>query len=180
MGEIGALLWRASFGERRAIGIFGRLRRGQLLTAEERAPLERMMDEEVGHGNLLRACAKRYLPARIEIPTTTIMLYPAHRTPEHQLVAFIHAAERYETPGMKLAHRMFRQLGDTETAAVYERLMAEEPSHIAWSRSVLCRLRAAGMAGDPAAVRRPVIAAYKVARRTRWFLRDVAAGASWS
>ena len=26
--EIGSMLWRGSFGERRAIGIFGRLRRG--------------------------------------------------------------------------------------------------------------------------------------------------------
>lgn len=170
--EVGAMLWRGSFGERRAIGIFNRLRIGALLTAEERAPLERIMDEEVGHGNLLRACARRYLPVRIDIPRP---LYPAHLTPEHRLVAAINAAERYETPGLTLARALFQKLGDTEAVAAYDRLIAEEPGHIAWSRAVLQRLRQIpAYRAELTAVRQPLVQAYKAARGSRWFLRGAA------
>lgn len=170
--EIGMMLWRGSFGERRAIGIFGHLRRGALLTAEEREPLEQIMDEEVGHGNLLRACAKRYVPGRIEIPRP---LYPVRSTPEHQLVAAIHAAERYESPGLVLARALFERLGDRDAVATYTRLIAEEPGHIAWSRKVLTRLRAIpDLRADLIAVRRPLLNAYKTARAARWFLRAAA------
>lgn len=170
--EIGMMLWRGSFGERRAIGIFGHLRRGALLTAEEREPLEQIMDEEVGHGNLLRACAKRYVPVRIEIPRP---LYPVRVTPEHQLVAAIHAAERYESPGLVLARALFERLGDRDAVATYTRLIAEEPGHIAWSRKVLTRLRAIpDLRVDLIAVRRPLLNAYKTARAARWFLRAAA------
>src|SRR5689334_12359279 len=167
--EIGAMLWRGSFGERRAIGIFNRLRIGRLLTDEERRPLERIMDEEVGHGNLLRACARRYLAVRIDIPAP---MYPAHRTPEAELLAAINAAERYESPGLKLARTLFQRLGDSEAVMAYDRLIAEEPGHIAWSRSVLARLRRDGRSVDLPAIRRPLRDAYKAARAARWFLRE--------
>lgn len=172
--QIGSMLWRGSFGERRAIGIFGRLRRGALLTDAEREPLERIMDEEVDHGNLLRSCARRYLALRPDIPRP---MFPAHRTPEHILVAALNAAERFEMPGLSLAHALFQRLGDADAVWAYTRLIADEPGHIAWGRQVLDRLRRTRpeLRADLSAVRRPLVRAYKAARTHRWFLRGEAA-----
>jgi hypothetical protein len=169
---IGTMLWRGSFSERRGIGVFGRLRRGALLTHEERLPLERIMDEEVDHGNLLRACAKRYIPARVEIRPAPYG--PVKLLSEARLVATINAAERYETPGLGLGRAFFQRLGDADAVAAFDRLIADEPEHIAWSNAVLLRLRREHpeWMEELTAARRPLIAAYKAVRPERWFLHE--------
>ena len=169
---IGSMLWRGSLGERRAIGIFGRLLRGSLLTPDEKAALPAIIEEEIQHGDLLRACAKRYLPTRIEIPRP---LFHVREHPEHVLVAALHAAERFEAPGMPLARALFLRLGDTEAVRAYEILIRDEAGHIAWGRRVMERLRVERpeWRAELSGVRPPLLTAYKAARAARWFLRDL-------
>jgi hypothetical protein len=166
------MLWRGSFSERRGIGVFGRLRRGTVLTHDERLPLAQIMDEEVDHGNLLRACAKRYIQARVEIRPAPYG--PVRLLSEARLVATINAAERYETPGLVLGRAVFQRLGDGDAVAAFDRLIVDEPGHIAWSNAVLRRLRREHpeWAADLAEARRPLLAAYKAVRPERWFLHE--------
>jgi hypothetical protein len=138
MKLVGLFLWRQSYTERIAVGTFSRLRRGLLLTPEERRQTEQFMAEEMSHGDSLRQAARGYIVVR---PAEAWPGFTPIGLSEPLALTTTYLGERLMTPTFRLLQRAFDQLGDHETAALYRLIEREEAQHVAWARSVLRRLR---------------------------------------
>jgi hypothetical protein len=171
--ELGLFLWRNSISERVAVGVFQRLRLGQLLRPEERQPLERFIADEIRHGDQLRACARQYLPAR---PDAAAPIVVTAGMPEPLAFAVVAIGERLSAPAFGVARDVFADLGDGETSGVYRRIVLEEAEHIAWGKGVLARIyREGGPAAEAILAYRRSHASAEQYRATRpdreWLVR---------
>lgn len=134
--RLGIFLWRSSYLERAAAGVFYRAGRSEMLDPRDRTTVREFAEEEVKHAELLKGLGKALIRTRpdahlipIEIPTDLLVD-----------LALIHQGERLLFAGFNKMIALGRRLGLAELVQVYEVIQGEERRHIAWGRRVVAEL----------------------------------------
>ncbi len=117
-----------------------------LLTDEERQGVLEQADEEVWHEAAFEQALARYggREAGEAGRVTVHSLIEQGREPLDEpalRVADFHVVERFMRPVLKSAREVFRAVGDMETVAAYDRVLADEESHRDFNTRLWRRLK---------------------------------------
>ncbi|HJR01831.1 MAG TPA: hypothetical protein VKA83_09380 [Methylomirabilota bacterium] len=114
------------------------------LTDAERLGVLEQAVEEIAHEQVFSAALARYdTPPDTRESVLAISDASCGRLEEPALrVADFRAVERKMRPSLRSARRAFAAAGDLETAAVYDRVIADEDAHAAFNKALYRRLAA--------------------------------------